>query len=112
MKQILELFFIGFLLFLSPANADQNRGAEKMELYGGKNGKVHFPHHRHQTVLNDCSKCHSTFPQRSGSIESMKTEGKLKKKAVMNAVCIQCHRAEKNAGRPSGPVKCSECHIK
>jgi hypothetical protein len=112
MKPMLALLFTGFLLFLSPVNAAQNSGAEKMELYGGNNGKISFPHHQHQKILGDCNKCHSTFPQRSGSIESLKAEGKLKKKAVMNTVCIQCHRAEKKAGRPSGPVKCSECHIK
>jgi len=111
MKWIPVLLFTSFVLILSPANADQNMGAEKIEL-DGNYGKVSFPHRQHQKRLGDCGKCHKVFPQQSGSIESMKTEGKLEKKAVMNTVCIQCHRAEKNAGRPSGPVMCSHCHIK
>jgi len=112
MKKILALLFTGFLFFISPAIADQNKGVEKMELNGGKRGKVPFPHHQHQKKLGDCNKCHDMFSQVSGSIENMKTEGKLKKKAVMNKLCIKCHKAEKKAGRPFGPVKCSECHVR
>ncbi|MBW1898294.1 MAG: cytochrome c3 family protein [Deltaproteobacteria bacterium] len=112
MKKIFALLFTGFLIFLSSAIADQNKGAEKMEIYGGKKGKVHFPHRRHQKNLVDCNKCHDMFPQLSGTIENMKTEGKLKKKAVMNKLCLNCHRVEKKAGRPFGPLKCSECHVK
>jgi hypothetical protein len=112
MKKIFALLSTGFLVFLSSAIADQNRGIEKMELYGGERGKVSFPHHQHQKKLGDCKKCHDMFPQVSGSIESMKTEGKLKKKDVMNTLCIQCHSAEKKAGKPFGPVNCSECHVK
>ena len=80
MKKIIALLFTGFLIFLSSAIADQNKGAEKMELNGGTKGKVPFPHHQHQKRLGDCNKCHVMFSQVSGSIENMKTEGKLKKK--------------------------------
>jgi hypothetical protein len=42
----------------------------------------------------------------------MKAQGKLKPKHVMNKMCIKCHRAEKKAGNPSGPLTCSKCHVK
>ncbi|MFO7557737.1 MAG: cytochrome c3 family protein [Desulfobacterales bacterium] len=112
MKKIVALLVTGFLILLSSAIADQNKGTEKMELDGGSWGKVPFPHHQHQKRLEDCNKCHTMFPQMPGSIENLKTRGELKKKAVMNTLCIQCHRAEKKAGKPSGPVSCSECHVK
>jgi cytochrome c7-like protein len=94
------------------ANAVQNKGAEHIELFGGKTGKVLFPHHKHQTALGDCNLCHDIFPQKSGSIEQLKTEESLKKKQVMNKQCIKCHRSKKKAGERSGPLKCKECHRK
>ena len=33
-------------------------------------------------------------------------------KKVMNLQCIKCHKAEKQAGRPHGPVTCNSCHVK
>ena len=94
------------------SNTDQNKGAEYIEIDGGKRGKVPFPHHRHQENLTDCTICHSIFPQKPGSIENLKEQGKLKKKYVMNKLCTKCHKKIKKAGRKSGPTKCSKCHIK
>ncbi len=93
-------------------NSEQNKGAESIEIEGGKRGKVPFPHHRHQENLGDCKICHSVFPQKSGSIEDLKAQGKLKKKYVMNKLCTKCHRETKKAGRKTGPTTCSKCHIK
>ncbi len=92
--------------------AVENQGAEKLELYGGKRGKVPFPHHQHQKNLGDCQICHSVFPQETGAIEKLKSEGKLKKKFVMNKLCTKCHREKKKAGQQSGPTTCAKCHIK
>lgn len=87
----------------------QPRGADGMVLEGGDTGWVPFPHHRHQDALGDCMACHTLFPQKAGSIEVLKAEGKLKKKAVMNN-CSKCHRNLVTAGRPSGPTTCKQCH--
>jgi hypothetical protein len=92
--------------------AAQDKGDENIELDGGKRGKVSFPHWQHQANLSDCQVCHSVFPQKSGSIESLKAEGKLKKKHVMNKLCTKCHKAKKKAGERSGPTTCKKCHNK
>ena len=91
---------------------DQNKGAKSIEIDGGTRGKVPFPHHRHQENLGDCTICHSIFPQKPGSIEELKAQGKLKKKYVMNKLCTKCHKDIKRAGRKTGPTTCSKCHIK
>jgi hypothetical protein len=91
---------------------NQNKGAESIEIDGGTRGKVPFPHHQHQKNLGDCTICHSIFPQKPGSIEELKAQGKLQKKAVMNKLCTKCHKEMKIAGRKTGPLTCSKCHIK
>ncbi len=82
---------------------DQNKGAKSIEIDGGTRGKVPFPHHRHQENLADCTICHSIFPQKPGSIEELKAQGKLKKKYVMNKLCTKCHKEIKKAGRQDRP---------
>jgi hypothetical protein len=94
------------------ALATQNKGAENIEINGGKRGRVPFPHHQHQAQLGDCKICHSVIPQKIGGIEELKAEGKLKKKYVMNKLCTKCHRETKRAGQKSGPTTCTKCHIK
>jgi len=94
------------------AMATQNKGAADIEINGGKRGNVPFPHHQHQAQLGDCKICHSVFPQKSGSIQELKAEGKLKKKYVMNKLCTKCHKEKKKAGQKSGPTTCTKCHIK
>lgn len=112
MKYGLGLLFAGVLLISSVAMAGQNKGLEKFDLDGGSRGKVAFPHWKHQDALKDCNACHSVFPQQAGVIQSMKAAKDLKSKKVMNMLCIACHRAEARAGKPSGPVKCGDCHAK
>ncbi|GAB6905696.1 putative cytochrome C3 [Desulfosarcina cetonica] len=92
--------------------AAANRGPADMQLFGGNQGKVPFSHARHQDRLGDCNVCHSVFPQTHASIEKMKAAGSLKPKQVMNTQCIKCHRQEKKAGNPHGPLTCRTCHVK
>ena len=92
--------------------ATQNKGAENIEINGGKRGNVPFPHRQHQARLSDCQICHTVFPQKAGSIAELKAEGKLKKKYVMNKLCTKCHKEKKRAGQKSGPTSCTKCHIK
>lgn len=111
----LKALFMALFLFITVAAAGlavENKGAATMNLDGGRQGKVAFPHHQHQNKLGDCGACHDAFPQTKGAIDQMKKEGKLKSKAVMNKQCIKCHRAEKKSGNPSGPLTCTKCHQK
>lgn len=112
MKNRMVLLLAGILLLSSFVNANQNKGPETILMDGGSRGKVMLPHLTHQNTLKDCNICHTIFPQKTGSVQSLKAEGKLEKKIVMNKLCIACHRAEKKAGKPSGPVSCSDCHSK
>ena len=112
MKYGLLFLLAGVLLVSSFAVAEQNKGPEKIQIDGGSKGKVPLPHWAHQNRLTDCKTCHDVFPQKAGAIASLKAEGKLKKMVVMNKLCVACHRSEKKAGKPSGPVKCNDCHIK
>ena len=66
----------------------------------------------YEKCLTDCNVCHEVFPQEKGVIEKLKAEKQLKKKQVMNAQCIKCHRAKKKAGEKTGPTTCSKCHSK
>ena len=98
--------------FIAVSLATENQGAENIKLEGGKRGKVAFPHRQHQKNLGDCQICHAVFPQESGAIRKLKSQGKLKKKYVMNKLCTKCHKKTKKAGQRSGPTKCKNCHIK
>ncbi len=89
-----------------------NRGHAQINIFGGKRGNVPFPHAAHQDALKDCNTCHRVFPQEADAIKTLKAQGTLKKKKVMNLQCIKCHKQEKKAGKPHGPVTCSTCHIK
>jgi hypothetical protein len=92
--------------------ADQDKGAQDIELAGGKRGNVTFPHRQHQEKLVDCNICHTVFEQKAGSIEALKVQGKLKPKHVMNKLCTKCHKEKKRAGEKTGPTTCTKCHIK
>jgi Cytochrome c7 and related cytochrome c len=90
----------------------QNPGAAEIVLDGGAMGNVKFPHQRHQQKLVDCTICHSVYPQKSGSIEELKAQGKLTKKQVMNEQCTACHKEKRKAGEKAGPTTCTTCHVK
>lgn len=110
------LLLVAFMLVaggtLALSSSQQNKGAEQIELQGGTRGNVPFPHRQHQEKLVDCQVCHATFEQKAGIIEELKTQGKLKKKHVMNKLCTKCHKQMKKTGEKSGPTTCSKCHIK
>ncbi len=93
------------------ATSDQ-KGPETLVIDGGRKGNITLPHREHQQNLKDCKICHSIFPKKAGSINAMKDDGALKKKQVMNKLCLNCHRALKKAGRDAGPISCSGCHKK
>ena len=99
------------ILSMAAANA-ADRGPNQIDIFGGERGKVPFPHAQHQNRLNDCKICHRVFPQETDAIKKLKAQGTLKKKKVMNLQCIKCHKQEKKAGKPYGPVTCSTCHVK
>jgi hypothetical protein len=111
-SKLILLIIFGIVFAVAGATAVQNKGAETIDLCGGSKGKIPFPHHKHQQALDDCNVCHSIFPQVSGAIEDLKERGNLGKKQVMNKQCVKCHRAKKNAGEKTGPVRCGECHQK
>ena len=87
------------------------QGPQNIEIFGGSRGKVPFPHADHQARINDCNVCHDAFPQQTDAIKALKEQGALKPKKVMNLQCIKCHRADKRAGKPHGPLTCATCHI-
>ncbi len=108
------IVMVSALIFILPAitaNAD-SRGPAQIDIFGGERGNVPFPHARHQDNLKDCNLCHGVFPQATESIKRMKESGALQPKKVMNLQCIKCHKEEKRAGKPHGPVTCATCHIK
>ncbi len=111
-KTIVVLIIAGMVFTAAWVAANQDRGAADIALNGGTSGKVPFPHQRHQETLKDCKICHDTFPQTPGAIDELKAQDKLKKKQVMNKLCVNCHKAEKKAGNTSGPTTCKACHVK
>lgn len=113
MKFKTVLIFILAVFFITALGiAVENKGESTKELNGGDRGNVPFPHRLHQNKLGGCNDCHSVFPKEPGAIDSMKKKGTLKSKDVMNKQCIKCHRAQKQAGKKSGPLTCSKCHQK
>jgi len=104
---LIMVIFTGAVVFAMP-----NTGKEEINLDGGKKGNIDFPHRIHQNILGDCNICHAAFPQKAGIIKELKTQKKLKKKQVMNKICLKCHRSMKKAGKDTGPTNCSACHVK
>lgn len=112
MRKDILIGCIAVLFLLTGIVWAQGQGEKQIQLNGGKQGTISFPHHMHQAVLNDCMVCHKDFPQQSGALQASKDSGALKKKQVMNKTCLKCHRANKKAGKQYGPVRCSGCHVK
>lgn len=115
--KLVWLLVIGtvFMVCLAATTQQEERkiGPETLVLEGGRTGNISFPHRRHQTALDQkCEVCHDLFPQKLGSIQELKEEGKLKSKEIMNKHCVKCHREMKREGKPTGPVSCTQCHDK
>lgn len=111
-KTIVLVLFVTVFFVIGLAVADSHKGAEDINLDGGRKGAVDFPHSAHQKALGDCNACHDVFPMEKGSIKNLIEQKKLKKKQVMNKTCIKCHRTMKKAGDKTGPTGCSKCHTK
>jgi hypothetical protein len=117
-KQLLILLVavclgFGWLISAGATAETQEPGAPDMVLEGGSRGEVPFPHQRHQAALKgECQACHELFPQKKGSIEALKAEGRLEPKQVMNKLCTSCHRKYRREGIDAGPTVCSQCHQK
>jgi len=93
-----------------PQSYAEDKGAENIVIHAGKRGDVSFPHRQHQERIGDCMVCHSLFPQKPNSIEDLKADGSLRRKQVMNKLCVACHREKRLKGEPSGPTSCNTCH--
>ncbi len=112
MRRIFVGILAASLLGVMTVAVAANRGPGQIDIYGGSSGKVPFPHAQHQERIADCNACHSVFPQQTDAIKTLKDEGTLKPKKVMNLQCIKCHKEEKRAGNPYGPLTCTSCHEK
>ncbi len=102
-------------LWIGPAAAHDNAGTNgpaMIDIDGGSRGPITFTHRDHQKRLGDCNRCHELFPKQHNSLMKLKKAGRLTPKKVMNKLCIKCHKAEKLAGKPSGPTTCSKCHTR
>ncbi|MBU1171147.1 MAG: cytochrome c family protein [Proteobacteria bacterium] len=104
---ILILFV--FLINHTAFSAEETVGRPVLKIADGEKGDVTFPHEKHQQTLKDCTLCHSLFPKKPGVVREMITDGKLKRKQVMNH-CLACHKAKKKEGLKTGPTSCSKCH--
>ena len=106
------LMIPGNVMSVASDKAEMAVGDADIEIAGGEKGNVHFPHRRHQESLGDCNICHRFFKKEARSIETLKANGELIKKQIMNSLCLKCHRAENEKGNKSAPTSCSKCHIK
>jgi hypothetical protein len=109
-KWVAGIILSGFVATIGLAM--ENKGAANMKIDGGSRGSIPFPHRTHQDKIGDCKTCHAVFPQESQSLAKLKKNGQMKPKAVMNKLCVKCHKAEKKAGNKAGPTTCSKCHIR
>lgn len=108
---IVAVFAASGFVLATPADPSKGDGPEVIQnLDRNGNGKTmqkDFKHRAHQKYAADlnpeekCKTCH--FEE---SAEEKANPMKLAQKA-----CIQCHKAVKEAGKPSGPTSCKDgCH--
>ena len=111
-KIIYTILISTFIFTTSILVIASEMGSPELVINGGSRGDVNFPHKMHQETLSDCSVCHNIFPKEEGSIDKLKKEKTLKRKQVMDDVCLACHRADRKAGKEYGPTSCNDCHSK
>ncbi|WP_456325731.1 cytochrome c3 family protein [Desulfonauticus submarinus] len=88
-----------------------------------RKGPVKFSHASHASV--DCKECHHTWDGKgkikkctdSGCHDIVNPKGKEKRSIkyyyqAFHKNCIGCHKAEKKAGKKTGPTACNKCHAK
>lgn len=108
-KLIVLLAVVAFVASVAVAFAG---GPEKIELKGGKMGKVAFDHKAHQAKVAKCTDCHHKAEEGATDLKSCtschgKDAAAPKAKKAFHDQCKGCHKAEK-----AGPTKCKECHVK
>ena len=110
-KLVFILAIMAALIPVSVVIGSEQEPAESMVLQGGGLGNITFPHGRHQAIDIDCRPCHEMFAKKSQVIDTMKGDGSLKNKDVMN-MCKNCHEELSAKGQKAGPVECNGCHKK
>ena len=108
---VIILALIAVVIPVSAVIGSEEEPADSMVLEGGGLGNITFPHGLHQGINVDCRPCHEMFSKKAQSIDTMKGDGTLKKKDVMN-MCKGCHEELTAKGEKAGPVKCNGCHKK
>lgn len=117
-KRLALLSLVGLAVVLAAASAPaggesiERKGADTIELESGRLPAVTFPHRLHQETAEGCSVCHDMYPKERGAIQDLKAKGKLARQAVMKRNCIDCHKERSAAGKPSGPLSCTDCHAR
>lgn len=89
-------------------------------VFDAPNGKVTLSHKKHQETLKiDCLKCHHTWRQGEaagklcGECHKVQKEGNVPSaKDSFHKNCRGCHDEEKKANKPTGPIGCTQCHVK
>jgi hypothetical protein len=73
-------------------------------------GRVTFTHTKHvEDYTIDCGDCHHEDME-GGMSKCINCHEPLK--TALHKNCMGCHRDLKKVGKPTGPVACTECHIK
>jgi hypothetical protein len=79
---------------------------------------VQFPHDLHTAALagqdRDCSTCHPTREDGRPSRLFMRLADTTRTEieALYHTHCIDCHSANRDQGKSSGPVACGQCHLR
>ncbi len=86
-------------------------------------GKVTFTHKKHADAIKECVKCHHTWKkgETSGKLckdchkatkEASKDGKGITAKDAYHKDCKGCHEDAKKKGEKTGPVGCTQCHVK
>jgi hypothetical protein len=113
---LLALFF----LVSAALSQDPMMILDHKELGPHQRPLVHFDHEQHSNKI-ECQHCHHDYDQygnnRGGEGRPCADchnpgAGKttLGLKDAFHAQCKSCHLNAREAGRPSGPIMCGECH--
>ncbi|MDQ7032172.1 MAG: cytochrome c3 family protein [Desulfonauticus sp.] len=83
-----------------------------------KKGPAKFSHEDHKDI--DCKVCHHTWDGKSkikkcsdaGCHDNKKSFFKAFHDRKSKRSCVGCHKADKKAGKKTGPTSCNKCHSK
>ena len=110
--------FMGFVLSILIASGAF--AAKDEIIFDAPNGKVTFPHKKHNETLKiECLKCHHTWKQgeTTGNLcrecHRAATEGSTPSlKDASHKNCRGCHDEAKKVSKPTSPTGCAQCHVK